>query len=146
MSCKPLAFLLALSLTLSLSRSPNGTLANVTTAFTVNTYAYSRINLLLAYGFAFLATLLSLFVGFRAYAINGVSHSTSFSAILTTTRNPRLDELTKGQSLGAMPLDAFVGNLRLKFGLLSPENGVAMRAGFGPANEVKPLRKGQKCY
>jgi hypothetical protein len=47
---------------------------------------------------------------------NGVSHSSSFSAMIATTRSPKPDALVEGSSLGALPLDRDVYKTRLKFG------------------------------
>lgn len=72
--------------------------------------------------------------------MNGVAHSTAFSATVTTTRNPALDSLSEGNSLGSYPLEKQVANVKLKFGGIEVgEKGV--RAGFGFAGEVSELRK-----
>jgi len=55
-------------------------------------------------------------VGLYAFHTNGVSHSTAFSAIIATTRNPELDELSRGHSLGAFPLNLEAGPVKLRFG------------------------------
>ena len=60
--------------------------------------------------------------------------------ILTTTRNTRLDELTRGQSLGTTPIDEGLAKTRLKFGLLVNSDGGMERAGFGLAEEVRTLK------
>jgi hypothetical protein len=94
-------------------------------------------------------------IGLYSFAVNGVSHSHSFSAIMTTTRNPDLDALSQGQSLGAAPLDRKLGNVRLRFGTIDikriEETGKVLRkrtvrhAAFGLEDSVSELRKGDWC-
>jgi hypothetical protein len=57
-------------------------------------------------------------VGLYSIYFNGVSHSMAFSAIMATTRNPDLDLLTQGASLGAEPLEKRIDKIKLKFGPL----------------------------
>ncbi|KAH8679682.1 hypothetical protein BGZ60DRAFT_481059 [Tricladium varicosporioides] len=125
---------------------------NVTLRITssVNVFAYNARNLLLAYGIALLATLFALTLGLRAIFLNGVSHNSSFSGMLCTTRNPTLDALAKGRTLGAEPLERDIGKTRLRFGELRGkriEKGwvrgrVVGRLGFGVEGEVGELRRG----
>jgi len=63
-------------------------------------------------------TLLGLVMGVYSFLRNGVVHSLSFSAVIATTRNPELDELWKGNSLGAVPLHREIEETRLKFGVV----------------------------
>jgi hypothetical protein len=119
-------------------------------------YAYNARNLWAAYGPAIFVTLLSVAVGFQALFSNGVSHGTSFSAILATTRNRTLDEMMVGCSLGAHPMRKDILHTRLRFGVLEgDESGKEgndgnsrefSRAGFGLESQVKPLEKGAVCY
>jgi hypothetical protein len=77
----------------------------------------------------------------------GVTHSTSFSALITTTRNSKLDSLSKGHSLGALPLDKKVWTARLKFGELNEgdNNWLGERhLGFGFVENVTRLKKNRK--
>lgn len=87
-------------------------------------------------------------VGLRAYIVNGVSCNTSFSGIVSTTRNPTLDALTKGHSMGAQPLSKELSKVELIFGVLRDPNDLidVPRLGFGLPHEVKPLRKGGVYY
>jgi hypothetical protein len=48
----------------------------------------------MSYGITFLLTTQSVCLGLYAFHINGVAHSTYFSAIIATTRNPGLDVLS----------------------------------------------------
>jgi hypothetical protein len=95
----------------------------------------------LSYGIALLFTIPCLCVGLYALHSNGVAHSTAFSAILSTTRNPSLDEALEGHSLGVFPLNGDIGNHRLKFGSVDAGNGY-QRVAFGREGEVRQLRKG----
>jgi hypothetical protein len=83
---------------------------------TQNVYRYDKRNLLISYASATFLTLLAVMVGMFAFLHNGVAHSMAFSAIVATSRNTGLDRLTEGQSLGALPLEDDVMNVKLKFG------------------------------
>ncbi|RFU25352.1 hypothetical protein B7463_g10981, partial [Scytalidium lignicola] len=115
---------------------------------TVNTniYVYNVINLALAYGVAVGVTIVSVIIGLRALIVNGVSHGTSFSAIMCSTRNKTLDSLVVGYSLATEPLGKEVLDTDLKFGLLGEDYRVIRRVGFGVTSEVNTLRKGANCY
>ena len=113
----------------------------VTLNLVQNIYIYKPFLLVLSYGLAFLFTIPALVVGIWAFYTNGVSHSTSFSAILLTTRNMGLDEISEGHSLGVFPLDPDLGSTRLKFGGVQIE-GKWNRAAFGRENEVLDLKVG----
>jgi hypothetical protein len=73
---------------------------------------------------------------------NGVSHSTSFSTMIATTRSLKLDALVEGNSLGALPLDRDAHKTRLKFGKLLEEKGdEGGYIAFGLEDEVLNLRR-----
>jgi hypothetical protein len=117
----------------------------------VNIFFYSVRNLVVAYTVAGLFSLFSVLIGMRALLANGVSHSSVFSAIIRTTRNPTIDAITYGQTLGAKPLDKNLTKTKLRFGVLAFE-GERPHAGsresgpytaFGVPEEVSPLRKAQ---
>lgn len=121
----------------------------VNVAVNTNIYAYNAANLALAYGLAIAATIVSVIIGLRALMVNGVSHGTSFSSIMCSTRNKTLDNLTMGFSLAAEPLGKEVLDTDLKFGLLSEskeDHGRIRRVGFGVTDEVDTLKKGESCY
>lgn len=98
--------------------------------------------LIASYGIALLLTIPSVSLGLYAFHTNGVAHSTDFSAIIATTRNPGLDILSeRGYTF---PIDRETSKARLRFG------GVDIgkkgeRAAFGIAEEVTELKKG-KAY
>jgi len=82
-------------------------------------------------------------VGLYAFHTNGVSHSTAFSAIIATTRNPELDELSRGNSLGAFPLNLEAGGVKLRFGGIRVGcSGEEEQASFGIERQDEDL--GQK--
>ncbi|KAK9425359.1 hypothetical protein SUNI508_13095 [Seiridium unicorne] len=131
--------------------SLDNTTTTVTTTANVNVYSYNRPNLILTYAITFALALLGLIAGCVAYLQNGVSYDNSFSAFMLTTRNKRLDELAKGRSMGAMPLENEVKKTELRFGLLQGDkdgvnNEGSRRVGFGFRNQVTPLQKGIPYY
>jgi hypothetical protein len=76
---------------------------------------------------------------------NGVSHSSSFSAMIATTRSPKPDALVEGSSLGALPLDRDIHKARLKFGELLKEKGdEGGHIAFGLEDEVLNLRSNER--
>jgi len=90
-------------------------------------------------------------LGFYSFD-NGVAHSTAFSAVLATTRNSALDALSKGHSLGSLPLDKSVKGVRLRFGelmegtekVVDEDGAVVKHIGFGLQDDVLRLKKGGK--
>jgi hypothetical protein len=83
--------------------------------------------------------------------LNGICHDTSFSSIMSTTRNKFLDELTLGYSLGAAPTPRAVSKVRLRFGELKDSEILAgveerPRAAFGVEGDTLLLKKGQLIY
>ena len=140
------------------SRKPNATTVPVLTFRTQNIYSYDSRNLILSYSIAAVFTILSASVGFFALHYNGVAHSTAFSAMIATTRNRDLDKVSRGHSLGALPLG--YTEMKVRFGMLLgdgekrgdewdavvdvKEGGVmgARHLGFGAAERVAGLRKG----
>jgi hypothetical protein len=86
-------------------------------------------------------------LGLWALLVNGISHETSFSSIMTTTRNKYLDEMTLAYSLGSAPTPDALKKLKMRFGELR-DGGTEdkSRAAFGLEGETVPLRKGQMIY
>jgi hypothetical protein len=114
---------------------------------THNVYQYNSRNLILSYSIAVGVTIFSIIIGTYATITNGVSHSTSFSAMIATTRNPQLDRLVEGSSFGALPLEKEMRKTKLKFGELmgdGREKGVTGHVGFGFEDNVLNLRKNGK--
>lgn len=100
------------------------TSANVTIFSTDILFSYNAQILLLSYSLAIFVAFIILLFGLRALWINRVSHSSSFSAILSTTRNAELDALVQGNiALGAQPLEKSLAKQKLQFGVLQTQNG-----------------------
>ncbi|EHK24942.1 uncharacterized protein TRIVIDRAFT_31057 [Trichoderma virens Gv29-8] len=118
----------------------------------VNVYSYNRRVLIITYVVVFSGTLIALLIGGAAYFQNGVSHQVSFSAFMSTTRNYRLDELTAGSSMGAMPLRDSIQSTKLQLGFLRNvdeevgEEEAMRRVGFGLSDQIVPLQKGVPYY
>jgi hypothetical protein len=102
----------------------------ITKSTTQLVYSYTARSLLAPYSAGAGATLLFVLIWFYALVDNGVSHSSSFSGILCTTRNPELDIIAKGQNLGILPLKGDVAAQRVQFGLSRPD--IAEDIGHAP--------------
>lgn len=86
-------------------------------------------------------------LGLRALWLNGICHETSFSSIMSTTRNKYLDDLTLGYSLGSAPTPNAVKKIELRFGeLLDVGSREKSRAAFGLETDVVSLRKGRVIH
>jgi hypothetical protein len=68
--------------------------------------------------------------------------------MVATTRNPQLDRLVEGSSLGALPLDQEMRKTKLKFGELlgdgQEKGGLTGHIAFGFEDAVLNLRKNGK--
>jgi len=95
----------------------------IETSDTDNFYQYHPLYLVVSYGVGLFFAAFAALVGFYALYVNGVSHSTSFSAFVATTRNPELDLLLKGASLAADPMKTDVEETKLRFGALMSGRG-----------------------
>ena len=146
---------LANKITISMLRSPYLTI-NRTSAVSIysscNFYQYNNVTLVLSYATAVVVTLFSVAIGVYALYENGVSHSTSFSAIMNATQNLHLNGLSEGQSLGAEPLAKDLKDLKLRLGIVAyeeegfeSESVIVGHAGFGQQDHVEKLIKGQVC-
>lgn len=138
----------------SVLSSPEEKNRSIETSNTVNVYEYNPRNLVLSYGVGFLFTVIAAVIGLYAMIDNGVSHSSDFSAIIATTRNPELDSATRGASLGASPFLADLLKVKLRFGPLLNNNGLSdgeeqigkefeyvPHIAFGIENNVGQLKK-----
>lgn len=124
----------------------NTTLVNRTAIY--NKYEYEPRNLIMTYSIAVAFSLFGVMLGLRAVWLNGVCHDTSFSSIMSTTRNHCLDELSLGHSLGSTPIPSTTKNVKLRFGELkqaqvSVKGQLVTRAAFGGESEIATLKKGQ---
>jgi hypothetical protein len=118
-----------------------------------NSYQYNNLTLVLSDATAIIVTLCSVTIGVYVLYENGVSHSTSFSAIMNTTHNLQRNELSEGQSLGAEPLAKDVKDLKIRLGIVGYEektigsvSAIVGQAGFGLEGHVEKLRQGQICF
>jgi hypothetical protein len=148
---------LANNITISFLSNPNMTVS-VSTPVTITSsqdvYRYDSRNLIISYTTGIVATFFAVIVGLMAIHSNGVCHSTSFSAIMTSTSgNPQIGELSKGQSLGAKPLSRSVAKKKLRLGVIKLAKNEAEkdewgdpinRIGFGLDGTVMKLIKGVK--
>ncbi|KAF5876371.1 uncharacterized protein Bfra_002776sa [Botrytis fragariae] len=78
---------------------------NVTYRRSTIVYQYNLRTLILSYSIAGFKAFISIIIGIVSCISNGVAHSTAFSALVATTRNPELDALPKGHCMGSLPLD-----------------------------------------
>ena len=106
-----------------------------------NIYEYDSLKLIASYTAGVLATILTVIISCVGFHINGVAHDKSFSAIMTTTRNPDLDIMTAGHSLG--PTSKKLDHTKLRFGGIAGGvgNEGVERAAFGRVGSVAGLRK-----
>lgn len=136
-------------------------------------YDYRPLALIATYGTACFLTIIALIVGITSLKSNGFATDFSFSRILCTTRNPVIDEITKGESCLGTVSDR-VGRQELRFGEILVRGGKKNKekrlggteeaddmelefgnnkrlcakvghAAFGIPSEVMSLRKG-RCY
>ncbi|KAH8892986.1 hypothetical protein GQ53DRAFT_822484 [Thozetella sp. PMI_491] len=136
---------LASNITISMLSSSNLTTSTLLTPVQFremrNVYRYNSTDLLASYMTAVTVTLLTVSVGLYALSANGASHSNSFSTILRTTRNPDLDELSKGQNLGAAPLDQDMKKCKLRFGVIAVDTNqdASRQIAFGLEQKVSNI-------
>ena len=100
----------------------------------------------MTYGVAIAFSALGVLLGLRALFLNGICHDTSFSSVMSTTRNRYLDELTIGYSLGSASTPHGLSKVRLRFGELRDDEQGEARAAFGLERDTIPLKKGQAIY
>lgn len=111
-----------------------------------NVYRYNARTLVIVYCTAIAIALLMAALGGVSLVQNGVAHDTSFSTMVATTRNPRLDYLFTGACLGRIPLRKELGKTKMMFGEQVKgamyEEGRVEHAAFGLKGEVRRLKKG----
>lgn len=134
--------------------------ANVTTTCTSSktfqAYRYERLWLVLPYSLALFLSVVAFTAGVLALSATGMRTGGMFSQILVTTRNPRLDELSQGNSLSSSGA-VLLSKQPLRLGELKKDNygggdgddpGVVGRgtghAAFGPREQVLSLVKARK--
>lgn len=109
-------------------------------------WRYNPTWLAVSYFIAVGLTFAAVGVGLHAIVSNGYAMETNFSTFLTTTRNPDLDEVVRGSSLGAAPLKESVRETRLRFGeTIRPEGAEGEpHAAFGFPDQIRTLKKGKQ--
>ncbi|KAL4960142.1 uncharacterized protein BDV14DRAFT_211835 [Aspergillus stella-maris] len=129
-----------------LSLNGGRTITNVTDLTLRNFYTYNSRNLLLAYATSLGVSVACIIVGCLALWHNGISQSTSFSSILMTTRNTKLDSLAVGHCLGSDHLENEARDIRLQFGEIKDMELRRKHAAFGIKGSVTALTKGEDYY
>lgn len=99
---------------------------NITTKSIVNFYYYNWRDLWISYGLALAFALLANILGGVAFWINGVAHDRSFSALLSSTRDPKLARIFNPETLGKLPLQGIVAKTPLKFEVMGKEGGLGL--------------------
>ncbi|PSN68309.1 hypothetical protein BS50DRAFT_492588 [Corynespora cassiicola Philippines] len=120
----------------------------------LSTFVYDARKLWLWYFPVIALCLLCLGCGAWTIYEDGTTFSEGFSRIMVTTRNPTLDEISRGACLGNDPFPMELMRTRLKFGVLGgPSEMEYMGVGaegwqgyghcaFGVPAEVAPIQKG----
>jgi hypothetical protein len=127
------------------SLTNRGVTIPVTITKFVNVYTYDWRNLVISYAVAAAFALGAVLLGAFAFRQNGVSHVSSFSAIVATTRNVELDALTEGQCLGALPISKDFGRTRLRLGIIGKSTEKVDHVAFGLEGNVQHLQRGLAC-
>ena len=109
-------------------------------------YQYSSRNLIISYSTAIAATLISIVIGAFATISNGASHSSSFSAIIATTRGLQVDPLVEGVSLGALPLDQDIRRKRGSPGVADQKRGSLTDNACRNAQVTSPSRDSSRGW
>lgn len=110
-----------------------------------NVYTYDSKALIITYASAIGITILMTLLGLHALHSNGVVSDDHFSTILLTTRNPKLDEVTKGACVGGTPLPEILRETKLHFGEVgSTVSGSVGHTAFGVVGkeEIRPIVRG----
>ncbi|TVY91203.1 hypothetical protein LAWI1_G003629 [Lachnellula willkommii] len=129
------------NLTLStLAFSPVSTVTRCSVSMERLVYYYNPKLLLIPYSIALLLSLVALAVGVWVLRKTGVRTGQIFSQILVTTRNPQLDEISRGNSLSSADASALMQQ-KLMFGELKrgADGGKTRHAAFGSAEQLITL-------
>jgi hypothetical protein len=110
---------------------------SVSTDLSSTVFRYNRKALWITYGVGIAIGVISLAIGLLALFEYGASMKGGFLTVMRTTRNPTLDGISAGQTLGSEPVSQELGEARIKFGELSrsyDQEGKGERvAGAGPS-------------
>jgi hypothetical protein len=116
-------------------------------------FVYNSVRLWICYAPVIVLTLAILLMGAWTIWEDGTTFSTGFSRILVTSRNPTLDEISRGACLGNDPFPEELMKRKLRFGALragtksgNPGADLVASEGyrhcaFGLPLEVGPIRK-----
>jgi len=117
-------------------------------------FVYDSVRLWICYAPVILLTLAILLIGAWTIWEDGTTFSTGFARIMATTRNPTLDEMSRGACLGNDPFPVELMKRKLQFGALREDMSMGdMSDGFaggesvghcafGVPEEVAPIRRG----
>ncbi|CZT12918.1 hypothetical protein WAI453_012487 [Rhynchosporium graminicola] len=127
----------------------------VRVSITSNVYAYEQLDLLVSYGATIAVALFCVMIGVICLVSNGVYHTTNFSAVMATTRNPDFDNLAEGACLGK---DKGMMDRKIMFGVVTgsefarngrnemgSREGELKHAAFGLSGTVMRIKKGTVC-
>jgi hypothetical protein len=151
------------SLTKARTRRANATSVPVSVTASQIIYKYNPLNLVVSYALALSFASFSAGLGFYAFRTNGVTHTTAFSSVVATTRNPTLARFFSNHPLGTTALDERLAATRLRLGVIrrgdedvhvdgdgnrdeerkeGDGDAVDGRVAFGTEGEVEELRTG----
>ncbi|KAK6333421.1 hypothetical protein TWF718_011234 [Orbilia javanica] len=123
------------------------TTANCTVTTFHNVWKYDKTNLIISYTIGSFVALVSLVIGAIALRRNGIVSEMSFSQIVATTRNPELDKMMQGNSLGRSDLKprTLYGE-RIRMGELKEQDTALLASGaahtaFGRPDNVIAIRR-----
>lgn len=113
-----------------------------------NLFKYHKESLWIGYAISIFVAFIFVCLGLQAIRSNGFTTDTTFTKILVTTRNKRLDDLVKsyeGVSLGGDPFPRELQTTGLRFGVVDDDGMNGQRSikhtAFGTVQETKPIRK-----
>ncbi|KAH7077115.1 hypothetical protein FB567DRAFT_563239 [Paraphoma chrysanthemicola] len=110
-------------------------------------FMYDSVRFWICYAPVILFTLGILLIGAWTIWEDGTTFSTGFSRVLATTRNPTLDEMSRGACLGNDPFPKDLMKTKVQFGALREDSGLqdgrngVGHCAFGVEGEVGPMRR-----
>jgi hypothetical protein len=117
---------------------------------TTSVFKYNWWSHILTYVIAVLITSIIAVIGLTSLISNGVESSNTFSQIMVTTRNPRLDLIARGACLGSAAVQNMsFYDVQLKYGKIKSNiEDFSQHAGFGVIadEDIDPLTKGDVVY
>lgn len=107
----------------------------------VPVYVYKKVLLLAIYAPAAALSLGMHLCGLAVVRMNGVFHGHKFSTILATSRNPDLDDLVRGDSLGREKTVSGLNKISLGFGRIDGGRNGGLPARFGFGRDFEDIQK-----